>query len=159
MVDEYNSGFKVKPDGTLIIELEDGSSIAIDDFNDLAQETTLDTRLNSLESKMDKLLDSQDADDNLSVQQAGSPNFTHGDLDVTAAGTAENFPNEPCREATITAKLANTGYIYIGDEVVSDTSFGVYLAAGDSLAIKVANLNQIYIDADNDGEGVRVLYV
>ena len=41
MVDEYNSGFKVKPDGTLIIELEDGSSIAIDDFNDLAQETTL----------------------------------------------------------------------------------------------------------------------
>jgi len=119
MVDEYNSGFKVKPDGTLIIELEDGSSIAI----------------------------------------TGSPNFTHGDLDVTAAGTAENFPDEPCREAIITAKLANTGYIYIGDEVVSDTSFGVYLAAGDSIAIKVANLNQIYIDADNDGEGVRVLYV
>ena len=38
MVDEYNSGFKVKPDGTLIIELEDGSSIAIDDFNDLVAE-------------------------------------------------------------------------------------------------------------------------
>ena len=37
MVDEYNSGFKVKPDGTLIIELEDGSEVTIDNFTEVRQ--------------------------------------------------------------------------------------------------------------------------
>ena len=161
MSNDHNiaSSFRVKDDGTLISSMQDAENFA--------QETTLSNidgkvatqaELEAVKAELETIKANQTNGEQL-VQQSGSADFTHGELDVGTAGTAENFPNEPCREATITAKLDNTGKIYIGDEIVSDTSFGVYLEAGDSFTVSVSNLNQIYIDADNNGEGVRVLYV
>lgn len=288
MVDEYNSGFKVKPDGTLIIELEDGSSIAIDDFNDLAQETTLsalkdifdtagaddvglliealegkdfasETTLDALKTSIDTeylpsaiketthhentgendnlegavaeiggygptgfqitgtmgtadviievsqdetnwdetdviindtgfvfndlagakfvrtRIDGPDADTSITAKSlsvgmavaenvtvktepVGSDTFDHDDQDVSTAGTSVQLPDISCREVTISAKKDNTGTIYIGGSTVSNASYGVYLDAGDSFTKPVANTNLIYIDADENGDGIVFCY-
>lgn len=65
---------------------------------------------------------------------------------VTTAGTRVQLPNYPCREVTITAKRANTGYIYVGGSDVSSTVYAVELGARDSITLTVSNTNLIYID-------------
>lgn len=93
------------------------------------------------------------------VTQIGSDDFGHGSHDVTAAGTAEQLATQSCREITITAKDDNSGKIYIGDSTVSDSSFGTFLRSSDSVTISVVNTDMIYIDADNDGEGIVYYYI
>ena len=74
------------------------------------------------------------------------------EIPIVAAGYA-------CREAVVTAKAANTGYIYIGGSDVSSTVYGVRLSAGDSVTIPISNLNLIYFDASVSGEGISYLAV
>ena len=65
--------FEVTVDGKQYVVDEDVATklqTLID--KDFATETTLDTRLSNLETKMDTLLNSQDTDNNLSVKQSGS---------------------------------------------------------------------------------------
>ena len=65
--------FEVTVDGKQYVVDEDVATklqTLID--KDFATETTLDTRLSNLETKMDTLLNSQDNDNNLSVKQSGS---------------------------------------------------------------------------------------
>ena len=59
---------------------------------DFATENTLDTRLSSLETKMDTLLNSQDEDNNITTKQSGSivEEYT-GSLTVTAGSGAQLF--------------------------------------------------------------------
>ena len=92
------------------------------------------------------------------VRQTGSNIFDHGEQDVAAAGTSEQLPDISCREVTISAKKDNTGTIYIGGSTVSNASYGVYLDAGDSFTKPVANTNLIYIDADENGDGIVFCY-
>jgi len=95
----------------------------------------------------------------LAVRQPGSNTFGHGEQDVTTAGTAEQLATQDCREITILAKDGNSGKIFVGDSTVSASSFGAFLRSGDSVTIAVENTDMIYIDAENNNEGVRYYYV
>ncbi|MFZ3132752.1 MAG: hypothetical protein WA125_17025 [Desulfosporosinus sp.] len=81
-------------------------------------------------------------------------NITGAIQNVTTAGTRVQLPNVPCRVVTVTAKRANTGYIYIGGSNVSSAVYGDDLASKESFTLEVANVNQIYIDASVSGEGI-----
>ena len=89
--------------------------------------------------------------------------FTPGRKVVAAAGTAEAIEDNP-REVVgviIVAEVDNTDYIAVGDSdvVESDsTRTGVPLAAGQSVTLYNADLNQIYLDSGANGDGVTYLY-
>lgn len=83
----------------------------------------------------------------------------HGQDSVSTAGT-----NEPLNggttistaangELAIRADSGNAGNIYVGDSDVDSTN-GFVLAAGESVSLPVADVADVHIDADNNGEGV-----
>jgi len=80
-------------------------------------------------------------------------------LNVTTAGTRVRLPDIPCREVTIIAKRAVTGYIYVGDSLVSNLRYGVELSAKEAFTFAVANANQIWIDASVSGEGISYVAI
>ena len=82
---------------------------------------------------------------------------------VAAAGTAVALESSSHQVLglIITAELDNADTIAVGGSAVieSDTTrTGVPLAAGDSVTIPDVDLNQVYIDAGTNGEGVTFLY-
>jgi hypothetical protein len=79
----------------------------------------------------------------------------NGQKTVSTAGTAEALSASQAilQGVTIKALSDNTGNIYVGDSSVDDTN-GYVLASGEVLPLPIANLSTVYIDADNDGEGV-----
>ena len=78
---------------------------------------------------------------------------------VPLSATAKTMANW----ITFYAKAGNSGNIYIGGSTVSSTS-GAIMGQGDAfvtwpmVAFNAYDLNQIYIDSDNDGEGVQFVY-
>jgi len=93
------------------------------------------------------------------VSQKGSSVLNHGSQDVATAGTSEQLPDQTCKEVTIIAKENNTGNIYIGGSTVSSTSYGAKLSTLDSITLSISNTNLIYIDSDNNGEGVTYIAI
>ena len=93
------------------------------------------------------------------TQLTGSNAVQGAVQNVTTAGTRVQLPSIACREITIIALRANTGYIYVGGSDVSDTVYGAELAALDSITIAVENANLLYIDASVSGEGVSYVTV
>jgi hypothetical protein len=89
-----------------------------------------------------------------SVELTGSDVIQGAVQNVTTAGTRVQLPDIACKEITIIAKRANTGYIYIGGDDVSDAVYGVELESKDSITLAVGNANLIYIDASVSGEGI-----
>lgn len=85
--------------------------------------------------------------------------FGHISKTTNAASAVQLGASMPTRSVLVTAKDANTGYVYIGEMGVSSTNYGKRLTAGQNVSIAVANLNLIYIDVSVNGEGVDVLYV
>ena len=88
--------FEVTVDGKQYVVDEDVATklqTLID--KDFATETTLDTRLSSLETKMDTLLNSQDTDNNLSVKQSGSIDLLaeHGVTTITDGDSYDIIPS------------------------------------------------------------------
>lgn len=83
----------------------------------------------------------------------------HGAQTTNAATAVVLASDTPCREVLVTAKPANTGYVYVGGSAVSGTSYGKRLSAGESLAVSVNNLSKVYIDVSVSTEGVDYLYV
>ena len=89
---------------------------------------------------------------------SNSPALLASEKTVASAGTAEALVGASQRvlSLTVVAKTSNTGRVYIGgSDVTSSTNDG--LEPGDVMTISAENwldLNDIYIDADNDGEGV-----
>ncbi len=87
-----------------------------------------------------------------------TPTLISSEKTVSAAGTAEalSSTSQRVKALTLTAKAGNTGQVYIGgSDVAAATNDG--LAAGDTLEIPAVNwldLNDIYLDADTNGEGV-----
>lgn len=86
--------------------------------------------------------------------------WEHGQLDVTAAGTAEQLPDvvvpSGC-QLTILAKPGNTGVIYLGNSKANceDTAKRVDgLSAGLAVSLKVANANLVWVDAAVTAEGI-----
>ena len=80
-------------------------------------------------------------------------------VNVTTAGESVRLPDIPCNTVTITALRDNTGFIYIGGSDVSSTVFGDDLASKESFTFQIANLNQLYIDASVNGEGISYVAV
>ena len=94
--------------------------------------------------------------------------LTTGQRAVTAAGTPERIVEGQSKNrvmsVTITALNGNAGNIYVTgpSQVTAITTQGVVLAAGVPLVLDVhdfldgyIDLNEIWIDADNNGEGVE----
>lgn len=94
---------------------------------------------------------------------------TLGSVAVTTAGTRVPISATalPANAVIIQASVGNAGKIYVGDSTV-DASKGHALAAGEALILNAMEspkgleeymLNDVYLDADNDTEGVVVQYV
>jgi hypothetical protein len=87
----------------------------------------------------------------------------HGtDQDVAVAGTAEALVSTTLwvTSATVRAKDTNTGNVFLGDETVDSSD--PPLAAGQSVDIAKGyafDLNQIFVDAAVNGEGVWFWYM
>lgn len=83
----------------------------------------------------------------------------HGQDSVSTAGTAEALNGGTTvttganGELAIRADSGNAGNIYVGDSDV-DSSNGFVLGAGESISLPVADVADVHIDADNNGEGV-----
>lgn len=83
----------------------------------------------------------------------------HGQDEVATAGNAVQLNGGTTvvvaggGELALRADSSNTGNIYVGDSDVDSTN-GFVLASGESLALNVADVSDVYIDADNAGEGV-----
>ncbi len=80
-----------------------------------------------------------------------------GKTTVTAAGTGVVLGNQKVDgPLMVKALLANTNNIYVGgDDVDKTAKNGLELDAGEVVIFNyVGDLNNIYIDADTDGEGV-----
>ena len=81
---------------------------------------------------------------------------------VTTAGTAETLAVSTAAKAVIiTAETDNTGYVVVGGSTVVAalaTRRGTPLNAGDTVALEIDNLADIYLDATVSGEGVTYTY-
>ena len=89
---------------------------------------------------------------------SNSPTLLTSEKTVAAAGTAEALvaSAQRVRSVTIVPKTANTGQVYLGgSDVASTTNDG--LEPGDVITIPAdgwLDLKDIFLDVDNNGEGV-----
>jgi len=95
----------------------------------------------------------------IAESQGNWGSIEHGQDSVATAGTSVQ-PNGgtsisiPDGSALVVrANGTNSGNIYVGDSDVSSSN-GFELGAGESLSIQTTDVNNIHIDADNNGEGV-----
>jgi len=95
-----------------------------------------------------------DTGGHLLVSDVGSSQTIADVLNVTTAGTRVQLPSHGCKEVTIIAKKANTGQIFLGGSNVSSTVYGLLMDAKDSITLKVANSDQLWIDSTTNGEGI-----
>lgn len=92
------------------------------------------------------------------VRVASFEGVGDGTKTVTSAGTREQLAvDTPCLKVRITAKITNTGHIYIGGSTV-DSTRGEILFPTQKAEFEVSNLNLLYLDAQNNGEGVTYIY-
>lgn len=86
-----------------------------------------------------------------------------GKQSVTTAGTAVQLSSTsvPCRMVEIQSVAENTDTIVIGDANVVATAGsrqGIGLEPNQSVALRVTDLNKLYIDAVVSGEKVTYVY-
>ena len=95
------------------------------------------------------------------IRETGVPSFIgEGSKAVTTAGTRVQLSTPiDCKEVAITAKAANTGYIYVGGEAVSSLQYLARLVANASVVISIDNLSKLWLDASVSAEGVVFGYV
>ena len=82
----------------------------------------------------------------------------NGQQDVTTAGTRVQLSAQACKAVSIAAKAANTGDIYLGDSGVTSAN-GRILEPGDTIDLSIDDLSRLYIDSEEDGEGISYLWV
>lgn len=83
----------------------------------------------------------------------------NGQKVVTTAATAEALASTTTIKGVIIKALAtNTQNVYVGDSGVTAAN-GFVLAAGETVAIDVADPATVFLDVDIDGEGVSFLTV
>lgn len=83
--------------------------------------------------------------------------LTTGKKTVTTAGAAVKLPDIAVPEgfeATVTAKHGNLGRIYIGGTEAEAEARTTSLGRDDVFHEYLTNLNKVWIDADNSGEGI-----
>lgn len=82
---------------------------------------------------------------------------------VAAAGTEEALvsTSTPAKYLIVQALKGNTNDVTVGTVGVDGalaTRDGIALSAGDFVPLFVDNLNQVYVDAITNGEGVSYVY-
>ena len=88
---------------------------------------------------------------------------------VTTAATRERLTTLDIKtpKVMLMAERSNTGYVYVGDNQVSATSYGVDLAATDSVVFTAQDLgmasgdillSEIWLDVSVSTDGVGVTY-
>lgn len=70
-----------------------------------------------------------------------TPNGTHSGMDITIQN------------------LENIGYVYIGGEGVTTTSFGYRLAPGHAISFELPGLDALYAIAEVDQETIAVIKI
>lgn len=100
-----------------------------------------------------------DADGNPGgITSNNTETWSSGRLNVTTAGTAEQLPDQavPNGFAVVVKALdGNTGNIFIGkDKATAEGASSFPIGAAQALTLKVDNVNDIWVDAAVDGEGV-----
>lgn len=84
--------------------------------------------------------------------------ITTGEKTVTVAGVAEQLPDVEVPEGfavTIIAKHTNVGRVYLGGSKIEAQNQLVNLDVEDYMYFYVTNVNKIWCDAANDGEGIN----
>jgi hypothetical protein len=100
----------------------------------------------------------------ISVTVTPTPNptsFTTQQLDVAAAGTAQQLASSPVPdgfEIAVKAKDGNTGKIYLGfsQADAEDHTTAFILSPGQGLNFSLHDPAEIWVDSDNNGDGVTV---
>ena len=81
-----------------------------------------------------------------------------GQTTVTTAGTAVVLGSQDIKgPLAIAAKDGNSGVVYVGNDGAGDvtSSNGYELKAGNQIVLtEVDNLNEIYVDSAENGDGV-----
>ncbi len=87
----------------------------------------------------------------------------HGVTTSTSVGTAVVLAaSTVAKVVIIQAQTDNTGAVAVGGSGVLATvatGTGVLLYAGDSIALEIDNLNDVYFDVTISGDGVRYTYL
>ena len=73
------------------------------------------------------------------VQEVPAATFAHTSKTTNAATAVQLAASQACREALVTAKPGNTGWVYVGGSTVSSASYGRRLGAGQSIVLAVSN--------------------
>lgn len=84
--------------------------------------------------------------------------LTTGEKTVTVAGTAEQLPDVEVPEGfavTIIAKHTNVGRTFYGGTKTEAEARTANLDVEDFDIFHVTNLNKLWIDVENDGEGIN----
>jgi len=84
--------------------------------------------------------------------------ITTGEKTVTVAGVAEQLPDVEVPEGfavSIIAKYTNVGRIFYGGTKLEAEAHTANLDVEDYETFYVTNLNKIWVDAENDGEGIN----
>jgi len=89
------------------------------------------------------------------VASASKENIYAGQKTVSSHGTAEALASSQVllKGVRIKALPGNAGYVYVGTSDV-DSTHGFVLDAGEEVFIDAANLATVYVDSDQDGDGV-----
>ncbi len=93
------------------------------------------------------------------TQLTNPSGLTHGKTVVATAGTEQvlvGAPSPATVGVTIKALAGNSGTVYVGITGV-DNSNGFELAPGEQIFIPIDDLETIFLDVDNDGEGVSFI--
>lgn len=99
------------------------------------------------------------------VEIDGYTSMTSGSKVVATAGSPETLvgSSTPCKRVDVTAYIGNAGNVAIGGSSVDasptlGTGNGVILEAGDSYTMYIEDVQKVYLDVLNNGDGVRFNY-
>jgi len=93
------------------------------------------------------------------IPVSGNSIFESGSKSVTTAGLSEQLSvaSVSCRKLTVQANVGNMGTIYVGGSSVSSTS-GYNLLPLQSIVLTINNLNLVYLDSSESGDGIQYIY-
>lgn len=87
-----------------------------------------------------------------------SSSFDAEQKTVAVPGTCEPLAADTdCIAVSVKALAANVGKVYVGNSSLSQDQYE--LSAKEEMSLGVDNLNLVYVDADNAGEGVCYAYL
>lgn len=97
--------------------------------------------------------------DSLSVDLIALTGVGNGRKTIGSSGTSEELSvSTIIRSVTIKALSTNTGNVYVGGSAVSSAN-GFPLEAKGSVSLDIDDLNDVFIDVDNNGEGVSFIFL